>query len=864
MPLRLPRPLVAAMSLGLVVGVAALVPTAADAVSVPPTGTAVVTLDDGATIGTLNTSDGSTSAWVGPRHSGLYGNAFGDGGVLFGLEGGQLVSIDQTTGASTAIGSRQGFTYGLDRGPDGTMYAVSYGGPRGSGLYAIDTVTGTSTFVGTSKGAMDVTFDCAGTLWGVDAGKLSAYDLTTGAVTRSITLTGDPAPSSVMGLFTDATGRILATTYQSPGKLYAVDTTSGALTLIGSSAGSRPHGGDDAHACAGVAQQTTTGSVSGSGAHGQAATLTATLSSAGAGVAGQSISFAVDGTPVGTATTDDQGIATLGGVSIVGTTTGHHVGAVTASFAGDTTHQASSGTGDLVVAPAGQDIVFDSTHPGAVVGGSDYAPAATGGASGNPVVLGIGSTTTNGACELTDGTVSFVHAGTCVITADQAGNDDFAAASTTRQELSVGAATQTVAFTSTAPTAATVGDTYAAAAGGGASGKPVVFSTDPSTTGGACSVTAQGAVTLAHAGSCVIAADQAGDADHVASPTARQTVAVSAATTSTTVTVGPESLSATVTATKDSAGTPTGTVEFSVNGVVVGSAPLDGSGIATLTFAVPAGDARNVAAAYSGTGDFTGGSASTSRTDPTITATVSSARPRTARGWYSGPVTVRFTCTAGSAPLTAPCPDPVVLGGSAAGQSLTRTVTTTDGGAATAAVSGVDIDRTRPSVSVRGVRNGGTYRGAGPRTACAASDALSGIVRCDVRTRTRRGLTLVTATATNGAGLSSTTTRTYRVLGMWLQGAPYGHGRFGVGAGRTYTLLVASRVRPRYEWAAPAVGHGPATRPHGGNVAFRPNRAGQWEIRVTMSRVMARSHQQWNLGARVGRAQRVIRVAFTG
>ena len=47
------------------------------------------------------------------------------------------------------------------------------------------------------------------------------------------------------------------------------------------------------------------------GAYGGVATLTATLTSGGAGVNGKVVSFTLNGAPVGTATTDTVGLATL-------------------------------------------------------------------------------------------------------------------------------------------------------------------------------------------------------------------------------------------------------------------------------------------------------------------------------------------------------------------------------------------------------------------------------------------------------------------------------------------------------------------------------------------------------------------------
>jgi len=116
--------------------------------------------------------------------------------------------------------------------------------------------------------------------------------------------------------------------------------------------------GDDTYSAANatgnlvVSQAATTlGSVAGTATVGETATLTATLTSSAtnAGVSGQTVSFALDGTSVGTAVTNSSGVATLTGVATtdgLGTDTG----GVVASFAADTDYlAAANATGNLVV-----------------------------------------------------------------------------------------------------------------------------------------------------------------------------------------------------------------------------------------------------------------------------------------------------------------------------------------------------------------------------------------------------------------------------------------------------------------------------------------------------------------------------------
>jgi hypothetical protein len=310
------------------------------------------------------------------------------------------------------------------------------------------------------------------------------------------------------------------------------------------------------------------------------------------------------------------------------------------------------------------------------------------------------------------------------------------------------------------------------------------------------------------------------------------------------VSVDATSVTAAVTVTAPGAGVPTGTVQFYVAGTEVGSTALI-DGTARVSYHVPTGSAREVTAVYSGDADFTGSSASTARRDPVITATVSSAHaPR--NGWYSAPVTVSFDCAETSAPLTDACPGPVTLSGNAAGQSVTRTVIATDGGAATVVVNGINIDTVRPAVRVTGVRAGATYFAAGPRAACRATDSLSGIATCTVTRTTHRHRVVYVAIAVDHAGNTSSTRLVARTTRVAISGASMRHGHYVVHRGRTYTVLVSAAKRPRYVYAAPS-----PRRPTGGYIVF--NRIGKhtWALGVTFTQSM-RHHTVWKIGTRVG------------
>jgi hypothetical protein len=96
--------------------------------------------------------------------------------------------------------------------------------------------------------------------------------------------------------------------------------------------------------------------------------LSATLSHSGNPVANESVTFTMNGTNVGAAMTDANGVATLS-ASLGTLSPGTYKGYVGASFAGDSTYVASSTTTDLIVNPApltvsgigAKDKLYDST-----------------------------------------------------------------------------------------------------------------------------------------------------------------------------------------------------------------------------------------------------------------------------------------------------------------------------------------------------------------------------------------------------------------------------------------------------------------------------------------------------------------------
>jgi hypothetical protein len=187
-----------------------------------------------------------------------------------------------------------------------------------------------------------------------------------------------------------------------------------------------------------------------------------------------------------------------------------------------------------------QSVAFTTLPPSSPKVGDTYAVAATS-TSGLQVTISIDPTSTS-ACTYAQGTglVTFAgSAGTCIVDADQAGNATFAAAQRVTQPIGVGLDAQTISFTTTPPNSAHVGDTYAVAATA-TSSLPVTISIDPSSTSGCTYAQDTGLVTFsAPAGTCVVDADQPGDATHAAAARNSQSVGVSLDTQSVAFTSSP-------------------------------------------------------------------------------------------------------------------------------------------------------------------------------------------------------------------------------------------------------------------------------------------------------------------------------------
>ncbi|GAA5202803.1 PxKF domain-containing protein [Microbacterium jejuense] len=156
-------------------------------------------------------------------------------------------------------------------------------------------------------------------------------------------------------------------------------------------------------------------------------------------------------------------------------------------------------------------------------------------------------------------------------------------------------------------------------------------------------------------------------------------------------------------------------------------------------------------------------------TAPTITATTSPAA--NAYGWNNTPVRVTFACEDDTA--VASCGPDTTLG-EGAGQSVTGIAVDDSGNSTQRVVSDINVDLTPPVVSLRdGPTDGATYTAGAvpPQPDCVATDASSGVATCSIDGYANGpGVHIVSATATDLAGNSATTSATYTVMPLRLRG----------------------------------------------------------------------------------------------
>jgi|GEM_PF-728714 len=186
---------------------------------------------------------------------------------------------------------------------------------------------------------------------------------------------------------------------------------------------------------------------------------------------------------------------------------------ITASQAGNANYHAGEVSETLTVDKALQGITFSlGAHATKTYGDADFTLAATGGASGVPILF---TSSDPNVVSVTDNAVTITGVGTATISANQAGNDNYEAAPEVSRAITVNKGNQQISFSLGTSATKYLGDPdFILSATGGGSGNAVTFiSTDPSV------ATVNGnTVSIVGLGTTTIIASQAGSSNYNAAP----------------------------------------------------------------------------------------------------------------------------------------------------------------------------------------------------------------------------------------------------------------------------------------------------------------------------------------------------------
>ncbi|HYF92747.1 MAG TPA: Ig-like domain repeat protein, partial [Symbiobacteriaceae bacterium] len=377
-----------------------------------------------------------------------------------------------------------------------------------------------------------------------------------------------------------------------------------------------------------------------SGTYDAPATLTAILSPA---LAGKTITFAVDGTEVGSGATDGSGQAST--TYTVTQPAGNHT--ITATFDGDAEVTAATGTGTLTTVAAAGAITVDpaTTVFGAPTGlTATLSPALSGRTitftvNGSPV----GTATTNAA-----GVATLVYAPTQSVGTHTLGaswdGDGYVGPASGTSTLTLSQASGTLSI-SAAGGEFRSDVTLSATLSPAAAGKTVAFRVNGALVGTGVTDAAGEATYVYHStetvGTFPLAADFAGDADiGPASDTANLTITQATGTLTVLDASGPFGGTATLRAILSPA-VAGKTIAFSVSGGGAGSATTDASGMATVTFTINGTvGTRPIGASFGGDAEITGASGAGTLT---VDAASGSIAVTPATGAYAASVTLQAT-----------------------------------------------------------------------------------------------------------------------------------------------------------------------------------------------------------------------------
>jgi len=202
---------------------------------------------------------------------------------------------------------------------------------------------------------------------------------------------------------------------------------------------------------------------------------------------------------------------------------------IAADQAGDGNWDAAAQvTRSIAIGQATQAITGFAANPSAPVfiPNGTFSVSANGGASSAPLLF---ASTSPDVCTVNGSTVSMLSAGTCALTANQAGDGNYSAAAQQTLSVVIGAGAQSINFGAQPGVVFVANGTVVLnPLATASSGLPVTYS---SQTSAVCSISGT-TVTMLSAGSCVVAADQAGDDNWSAAAQVTQAITIGQASQS--------------------------------------------------------------------------------------------------------------------------------------------------------------------------------------------------------------------------------------------------------------------------------------------------------------------------------------------
>ena len=189
--------------------------------------------------------------------------------------------------------------------------------------------------------------------------------------------------------------------------------------------------------------------------------------------------------------------------------------AVTFNQAGSAGYNAAAQVTETTAAQkVAQAITVTQHSPSTAAYNTSFTVAATGGASGQPVVVAA-----SGACSASGNTMTMTSGtGTCTVTFNQAGNASYSAAAQVTETTAAQKAAQAITVTQHAPPTAVYNTSFTVAATGGASAQPVTVGAS-----GVCLAGGNTVTMTSGTGTCTVTFNQAGDANYSAAAQVTET-----------------------------------------------------------------------------------------------------------------------------------------------------------------------------------------------------------------------------------------------------------------------------------------------------------------------------------------------------